>query len=200
MDKISSQRILQFIFILALASCATGPSRPPKPVLAGQLYEGSYINVRAPASDGWYLASSSSGGMEFGRRGAEQGETFAAQVLMFPLPQTQSEEDFVTLLKKGFEADTNSERFSVLELDFRYSGERSYPCVSVSSVVEDKKAQTSPNRREKLVLQSLALYCRHPVRQETGFGIIYSHRGKTIYSKLTAEAEDFARGVQIPPR
>lgn len=192
------QRVLLCCVTLVLASCATAPPPAPKPVSPGYLYEGGYLNVRAPNSDGWYLASSSPAGMEFARGGFEQGESFGAQVLMFPLPQTQSEQEFVALIKEGFEADTISERFSVIESEFKYSSERGYPCVAVSSVVEDKQAQTSANRREKLLLQFDSLYCRHPVQKETGFSVIYSHRGRARYPDLSPEAEEFMAGVQVP--
>lgn len=198
MSNITNKFILLLFASFTLASCATAPSQAPKPVAAGYLYKGGYINVRVPNSDGWHLVSSSPAGMEFARSGAEQGESFGAQVLMFPLPETKTEEEFVALIKRGFEADTDSARFSIVESDFRYSGERSYPCVRVSSVIEDKQAKTSPSRSEKLLLQSRSLYCRHPVRQSTGFAIIYSHRGRTQYETMAAEATDFIGGVQVP--
>jgi hypothetical protein len=136
--------------------------------------------------------------MEFARSGAGQVESFGAQVLTFSLPKTQSEEEFVTLIKRSLEADTESTRFSDEKLDFKYSGERSYPCVRVSSVVVDKQAKTTRSHREKLLLQSCSLYCRHPVRQDTGFAIIYSHRGETQYGNLSNEASEFFSGVQVP--
>ncbi len=198
MRIIVNKYILFACISFALASCATAPSQAPKPVSAGFLYKGGYINVRAPNSDGWYLLSSSPAGMEFARSGAERGESFGAQVLMFPLPKTDSNEDFVALIAQGFEADTDSARFSVIDSHFEYYAERSYPCVRVLSVVEDKQASTAPGHRERLLLQSNSLYCRHPVRQGTGFAIIYSHRGKTRYEKLSSEAADFIDGVQVP--
>ncbi len=198
MSNITNKFILLLFVSFTLVSCATVPSQAPKPVPAGYLYKGGYINVRVPNSDGWHLVSSSPAGMEFARSGAELGESFGAQVLMFPLPETKSEEKFVTLIKRSFESDTDSARFSIVKSDFQYSGERGYPCVRVSSVVVDKQAKTSPSHSEKLLLQSRSLYCRHPVRRGTGFAIIYSHRGKTQYENLSTEATDFIGGVQVP--
>ncbi len=198
MSSYKYQYILIAFLIMTLSSCVTAPSLSPKPVSAGYLYEGSYINIHAPNSNGWFLVSSSQDGIEFARSGVEKGESFAAQVLMFSLPQTQSEQEFIAIIKEGFEFDTHSERFSEIVSKFQYSKERGYPCVTVSSVVEDRQAKTSVNRIEKLILQSNSLYCRHPVRQETGFAIIYSHRGKVRFSTLDAEAENFINGVQVP--
>ncbi len=199
MNKPNTLLVAVLLLPLVLSSCAApGPSRNFKAVPAGYLYEGSYINVRVPSSDGWHLLNSSSSGMEFARRGNEPNESFGAQVLMFPLAQTQSKDAFVSLIKKGFEADTDSERFSVIESEFKFTEQRSYPCVRVTSVVQDKQAQTSRTGRETLLLQAKSLYCRHPKRQDTGFSIIFSHRGKSLYSNLNDEAQGFIDGVQVP--
>lgn len=192
------QHFFLLCITLTLNACATGPSHSPIPVSAGYQYDGEYINVRVPNSDGWHLISSSPVGMEFARSGAEKVDSFGAQVLMFPLAKTSSEQAFVDLMKKNAEADIDSDRFSIIESDFQYSNDRSYPCVRGESVTQDKKAQTSPNRQESLLLQISALYCRHPVRQDSGFAIIYSYRGKTLYPNLNDEADDFIRGVQVP--
>jgi hypothetical protein len=182
-----------------LSSCvAPEPSREFKAVPAGYLYEGGYINVRAPSSSGWHLLKSSRGGMGFSRSGDEPNESFGAQVLMFPLEKTQGKDEFVSLIKKGAEADAPADRFTFLASEFKYTEQRGYACVWVTSVVEDKKAQTSPTRREVLLLQAQSLYCRHPVHQDTGFSAIYSHRGKSLYSNLDAEAQEFINGVQVP--
>jgi hypothetical protein len=198
MNKNMHHRFVLLFSAFALASCATGSSYAPKPVPAGYLYEGGYINVRVPNSDGWHLVNYSPAGMEFARRGAEPGESFAAQVLMFPLQGTKNSDEFLSVIKKGFEKDTDLARFEVIESNFKYTDKRGYPCVVVSYVTKDKQAQTSPTRREVLTLQAKSLYCRHPVRQETGFSIIYSHRGKTEYSNLSAESNDFINSVQVP--
>jgi len=198
MNNNKYQRILLLFLTIAITSCATAPSREPKPVTAGFLYEGSYINVRAPDSEGWNLVSSSPAGMEFARSGAEQGESFGAQLLMFPLAQTNGKEEFVSVIKQSFENDFQAGRYEAIDSEFEYSEGRDYPCVEVAYVVKDTQAQTSPSRHEVLFLQAKSLYCRHPVRQDTGFSIIYSHRGKSLYSNLAEEAQGFIEGVQVP--
>ncbi len=199
MKKACIQIAAVVLLPFALSSCVTtGPSRSFQPVPAGYLYEGGYINVRAPNSDGWHLLRSNSSGMEFARSGTGAGESFGAQVLMFPLANAHENDEFVALIKEGFEADTDSERFTVVESVFKYSDQRGYPCVSAISLVKDKQAKTSPTQEAELLLQSQSLYCRHPVRQETGFSIIYSYRGHSLYPSMDAEANDFISGVQVP--
>jgi len=198
MNKPNYRLSLLLLVSFALISCATGPRHAPKPVAAGYLYEGGYINVRVPNSDGWYIVNSSPAGMEFARSGNEANESFAAQVLMFPLEETNDNSEFLALIKKGFEKDTDPTRFEVIESDFKYTEIRGYSCVNLNYVTKDKRAQTSPTRREVLLLQAESLYCRHPVRQDTGFSIIYSHRGASMYSNFVSEAQEFINGVQVP--
>ena len=186
------------ILLFVLVSCATVPMHLPQPVPAGYLYEGGYINIRVPNSDGWHLVSSSPAGMEFGRKGNEPNESFVAYVLKFPLEETQDKNEFLSLIKKGFEADTDPVRFAVVESDFEYTEKRGYSCVNVNYVAKDKQAKTSSTHREVLLLQAGSLYCRHPVRQNTGFSIIYSHRGKSLYSDFDSKAQGFIDGVQVP--
>ncbi len=192
--------LLSFLLIPLVMSSCTAParSRSITPVPAGHLYKSDYLNVHAPNSDGWHLVSSSSAGMEFARSGGEPGEGLGAQVFWFPLPQTTGEKEFISLIKKGYEADTDSVRFSIIDSEFQYSSQRSYPCVSAAILVNDREAQTSPSTIERLLLQIKSLYCRHPVKQDTGFSIVYSHRGRDLYPKLNVEAKDFIDGVQVP--
>ena len=193
-------RILSTILLtLVLASCVTTPQkRESIPVAAGHLYAGSYINVRAPNSEGWYLVNSSPAGMEFARSGIGENDTFGAQLLMFSLAETKNKEELVALIKKGMEVDTDSSRFEVISSEYSYSGTRGYPCVNVESTVNDTKAKVKGNKQTELLLQSVSLYCRHPVRTDTGFSATYSHRGTTLYKQLHDEAIVFIEGIQVP--
>lgn len=196
------QNYLLIIFLILpvlLSACVTsGPTKKTRPVPPGFLYKGEYVNVRAPISGDWYMVQSSPSGMAFARSGSNPGESFGAQLIMFPLDPTKTKAEFVSLIKQGFKKDTDSERFRAIESEFKYSHQRSYPCVEVSSVVEDNNAQTSPTQRETLLIQATSLYCRHPVLQNTGFSIIYSHRGKSLYPNLAVEGQRFIGGVQVP--
>jgi hypothetical protein len=170
-----------------------------QPVTPGQEFNGTYINVRTPKSEGWQLVRSSRAGMEFAKPGRSRGENFGAQILMFALEPTQTPEQFVALIERAIARDTDSNRFDVINSAVEYTRERDYPCVRYSAAVRDKAAQTSRTTQEVLFLEIEALYCRHPVRVTTGFAAIYSSRGRAQYPSLKEEAEDFIRGVQVPP-
>ncbi len=198
MNRLKKFQILVILVSFTAASCVTQPARAPIPVPAGKFYEGSYINVKAPNSDGWNLVSASPKGMEFARSGKKSNESFGAQVLMFNLQKTNSEDEFLSLIKQSVESDTDRSRFEIIDMDFEYTDSRGYPCVKVVSIVKDKNAQISPTSTEVLTLQSESLYCRHPIRQETGFAIIYSYRGGERHQNFNAEAKQFIAGVQVP--
>ena len=184
------------MLILGIQGCAT-TAQPQKSVSvsAGQKFEGGYINVTAPNSDGWQLIQSSGAGMAFAKGGTDTNESFGAQVLMFNLTPTNTPQEFEALVKKSAEKDTDPSRFNVQQSSFAYSNERTYPCVRYRSVVQDNAPQ---GLKGPLLLESDGIYCRHPVRQETGFAIIYSHRGEKLYAGLRAEAESFIQGNQVP--
>lgn len=184
--KITSALFLLLISFL-LSSCA-GMTHSREPVSPGFLYESKFLNVRAPNSEGWFVVTSPSG-REFARSGKEENETFAGQVLFFPLKETGSKAELVSQIKKAFE-DGDTGRYEKIESQFKYSSQRKYPCVSVEKVDKDKKFNS-------YLLQTKGLYCRHPVSKNAGFAIVFSHRGASLYPNFKAEAKSFIKGVQV---
>ncbi len=173
-------------------------AQPVQPVDAGQEFRGSYVNVRVPNSDGWQLVRSEAQGIEFGKMTGAQGENLAAQILMFGLAATPTPQDFVALIEDGARRDMDATRFDLIRSHAEYTAERGYPCVRYSAAVRDKEAQAPAMTKEALLLEMEALYCRHPVRDTTGFAVIYSHRGRAPYASLKREAMDFIEGIQVP--
>jgi hypothetical protein len=184
-------------YVLLLSSCAT-PSRQFPPVAPGQLFQGGYIDAKAPNSEGWHLVESSMRGMSFAKQGLAAGENLSAQILMFELRPSETPEQFVDLIKDGIQKDTDPKRFNAIESSTNYTNERRYPCVRHSALLDDKEARTSPITKEQLLLETHSLYCRHPVRTNSGFAAIYSYRGRSKYPGLNNEAEDFIQGIQVP--
>jgi hypothetical protein len=135
--------------------------------------------------------------MAFGKSGRSAGESFIAQVAMFNLPPTTTPEQFETVVKTAVDKDTDPARFDVQQASFKYTSERTYPCVRYQSVARDK---TPHGSTAPLILEIDGLYCRHPVRQDTGFAAIYSHRGEAPHASLRSEAEGFIQGVQVPQK
>jgi hypothetical protein len=185
--------VVLFFLVLCLSGCASQP--PGVAVTPGKIFAGRYINIRAPQTEGWQLIHSSGSGMVFAKRGDAQASSFTASVNMFPLAPTTSEEGFETLIKEAVAKDTDPSRFDVQQQSLKYSAERNYSCVRYQTVAKDRSPQGSAT---PLILEIDGLYCRHPIRQDTGFAALYSYRGASRYPALRSEAETFIQGVQVP--
>ena len=186
------------LFLASLLLLTPGVQAKEQVVAPGQRFTGPILNVRAPNSEGWKLMESSGNAVTFGRSGASSDESYIAAVLRFSLPEAQSKEDFVALIKRNVENDAPPDRFKNMESTFEYSDQRGYPCVLYKATGEDTKAKISFFGRSHLILQIQSLYCRLPNMEKTGFAAMFSHRGATKVDDLNAQATDFIDGVQIP--
>ena len=199
MLKVFARAGVSLCLLLLLTSCATtGGSNTVPNVTPNQLFERGYLNIHAPNTPGWHLLDASMGNFALLKKGSAPKETMAAQVVLFPLKKTYSRDEFLSVIKQGFYADNEKDRFDVQQVEFNYSDARPYPCVMVNALIKDKKALVSPNNREPLLLQTRSLYCRHPKHPDVGFAIIYSHRGEKTDPNLETEAQSFISGVQVP--
>lgn len=198
MSLFRARFLLVNILMLVLSACATVSPPVGKPLPPGYLYKAKFLNIRSPNEEGWYLAGASPSGIQFTHHGAGKEETFIARVSTFPLPDIQDADEFVNFIKRGFKTDTESKRFTIVKAEFKHSDARKYLCVSISAVIKDRGDLTSSQQHEALMLQTMSLYCRHPVKKLAGFAITYSHRGKSLYQNLGKEAKDFIAGVQVP--
>lgn len=186
-----------FGLCLALFSAyASAQLAKPRPVHAGQLFKGGFVNVKAPNSSGWLLVESSSNSIGFAKPGLGPGETLAAQVLLLGLTPTQTPDEFVALIKEGIRKNHDPQRFDFLESRIDYTTERQYPCARHYGVLNDKDARISFTETRLLRLEVHGLYCRHPVRTEGGFAAIYSYRGYGTYPRLAESAQEFIQGIE----
>ena len=190
-------------FLLLLFSClVTGGAyaqSPGQPVTQRQLFPSDVLNVHSPNSEGWIVTGFANNGISFGKRAPESNETYGTQAIIFEMPPTTGHEEFIGLIKKRIALMNPPPRFQETESDYRYTEDRGYPCVNVHVSFDDFAAVT-PEGKQKLKLQVVALYCRHPEQQQLGFFAAYSHRGKTNDDQMESAAIDFIAGVDIPKK
>ncbi len=199
MSKIKILSMLLLAFSTLVTACGSIiPTKANKPLSAGFLFKSEYLDFRSPQSQGWYLLKSSSERMEFAKSGVESNESFAAQVFIFSLAATKSQKEFESLIMAGIKNDFNPARFKTLEFKSNYSEARGYPCVNIASVVIDKQAKISATDKAELLLEVYGLYCRHPKQEKSGFSLVYSHRGKSLYPQLEADSNIFINSAQVP--
>jgi hypothetical protein len=172
-----------------------GQSVTPK-----QLFPSNILNVYSPNDKGWVITGAASNGISFGKRGAENNETYGAQVIIFEKPPVNNDNDeFLNFVKKRIATMNPNPRFQELKSSYQYSEIRGYPCVDVHIDFDDTAAVT-PTGKDHLKLQVISLYCRHPAQQDIGFFAAYSHRGKTFDEQLESPAKNFIEGVNVPKK
>jgi len=191
---------MRIAYAVLASLCALVPlaHAKDKPVVPGQKFVGPILNIRAPNSRGWILLESSGNAVIFARTGTSSGESFVATVSRFPLPETQTTDEFEALVRHDVAKDAPPDRFKSIDATLEMSNERGYACVLYKATAEDTKAKTSLFRRSDLILQMQALYCRPPNMEKAGFAATYSHRGSTKVDDFDAQASDFIEGIQIP--
>jgi len=192
------KRIVSLI-LGGLIAGLTHAQSPGQPVTPKQLFPSSILNVYAPDSDGWVITGAASNGISFGKRGAESGETYGAQVVIFEMPPTTSNEELVSFVKKRIAAMNPPPRFQETNSNYQYIEDRGYPCVNVHIAFDDTAAVT-PAGKEQLKLQVMSLYCRHPVQQQLGFFVAYSHRGKVTDDQIKSAAKSFIEAINVPKK
>jgi hypothetical protein len=162
-----------------------------------QAFPSSVLNVHSPDSDGWVIAGFGGNGISFARRGSERNETYGAQVIVFGMAQTGSGEELLRLVRERIAEINPAPRFQETAADYRINEGRGYPCVDVRSSYIDNAAAT-PEGPVQLNLHVVALYCRHPKRQELGFFAAYSYRGKATDPGIDAAAKSFIEAIEVP--
>jgi hypothetical protein len=166
---------------------ATGETLSP-----GQEFSNTVVLVRSPNEAGWKMGVQSSVALSFVKPGATPHESYAAQLMLFPLKDNLSKDEFLTYIKKGIDADTPLSRFKPIESKLTYTTQRGYACAQYSGLTEDKDSATGAPAK----LQVRSLYCHHPHDQGVGFMVAYMHRGDSFDKGLPAKADEFFKGVK----
>lgn len=192
-------KLLKPFLLLSIPLLFIGCARIEAPKLpANYFYEGSAMHIHSPNSEAWSKIYESDSQMIFGKKGPLTGESYVAQVILFPLAVTNSEEEFLTLVKNEVSKSSNEERFDVLQSSFKPSNIRDYSCVMAKTLYKDNMAKTSAHTTEKLLLQIKSLYCKNPMQEGMGFMVGYSFRGQSIHKNFDLEAHSFIDGVELP--
>lgn len=194
MNKIISLMSIGIIAISFLG--CTGANGPELP--ANYYYKGSYIDIHSPNSEGWSEGTKSISQIVFLKEGNLSGETYVARVVFFPLETTNTKEEFLNLIKNNETKNSNKERFTPIESNFKFSEQRSYPCIMAKQLSKDKMAKTSLFGTEEQFMQVQSLYCKDPKSEGRGFMVGYSFRGYTVDKNFEKEAHSFINGVQFP--
>ena len=165
-------------------------------VLPGELFRGPVLEIRAPASSGWYLLRSGGRETSFISRDQGSGSTYVAEVYFVPL-QRNSDAEIMGFAKMRMQARAPAPRYITIASNFEATSERPYPCVRFRGTIRDTKAMT-PQGTASLPIYVRSLVCMHPRQTDLLLDIGFSQRGGIVDSNLDARAESFMSGVQVP--
>jgi hypothetical protein len=180
-------------FFLAAAHAQS----PGQPVRSKQAFPSSVLNVYSPDTEGWVIAGFGGNGISFARRGGATNETYAAQVIVFGMAQTSSNDELLKLVRERIAIINPAPRFHETAADYKLNEDRGYPCVDVRANYIDNAAAT-PAGTVQLNLHVVALYCRHPKKPDLGFFAAYSYRGKATDPNFDAAAKSFIEAIEVP--
>jgi len=194
MSRLRNVTLLVISCFLAFTAYAQSPGQAVKPK---QQFPSGLLNLYAPSSDGWILAGIGGNGIAFAKRGSEASETYGAQVILFEMPPTSNNDEFISFVKNRITMINPAPRFQEIASDFQYTEVRGYPCVDVRIRYDDNAAMTSTGTQQ-LKLKVMSLHCRHPVRQDLGFFAAYSYRGKAADAPIESDAKSFIEAISVP--
>jgi hypothetical protein len=188
-------RTAMLVALCLLSSLACAQPVQPRQHMAWQ-----QLDVRAPASEGWVLASASPQALAFMRRSAALARSEVATVSVFQLPESLDRDGFMAWVRSAVQADSPPARFRPIEVQHEPMDERGYACVLHRSLTQDLQARGLAAGSEPPQLQLHALYCRHPARAGTGFAAAFSTRGHGLDDSLFDRARSFIDGITVPGR
>ena len=183
-----------FAGLFLAAAHAQSPGQPVRPK---QAFPSSVLNVYSPDAEEWVIAGFGGNGISFARRGSERNETYAAQVIVFGMAQTGSNDELVSLVRERIAIINPAPRFQETTAHYKINEGRAYPCVDVRANYVDNAAAT-PAGPVQLDLHVVALFCRHPKKPELGFFAAYSYRGKAADPGIDAAAKGFIDAIEVP--
>ena len=169
--------------------------KTPKVLPPNYLFDGDYINIYSPNSDGWSVVEKSESKVVVGKR-SDKGK-YIAEVIFFSI-LTTGKNEFFDFIQKETSKINNDKRYTVVSSEFKETGKRSYPCVMSKQILRDKKIEKSSTSTDALMTQIKSLYCKDPKSDSIGFMIGYSFRGQKIIKDIDKQADDFIAGVEFP--
>ncbi len=169
--------------------------KTPKVLPPNYLFDGDYINIYSPNSDGWSVVEKSESKVVVGKR-SDKGK-YIAEVIFFSI-LTTGKNEFFDFIQKETSKINNDKRYTVVSSEFKETGKRSYPCVMSKQILKDKKTEKPSTSTDALMTQIKSLYCKDPKSDSIGFMIGYSFRGQKIIKDIDKQADDFIAGVEFP--
>ena len=185
--------------ITALAGCASAPQRPPELPFPPQRITQPGYSLMPLDERGWLAGPRDQYRLVLGKYGAHPDETFAIQGIVSQLPEFDSAEEFLRIVKEGQSADTDTTRFPIPKQDVVEDSTKAAQCARSHLITEDREPVKRTKRTGAMVLEAASLTCAHPRNPRLGIHVVYSHRYYAGQSDpaFIEKADRLMRGVEF---
>jgi hypothetical protein len=163
----------------------------------GHAFRLGVLQVNAPLTGGWERLRTRGKAIAFARRGQAEGETQFALVEILDWPAPGNRDEFISIVRRGLEAEASPSRFHPIESSLEYRDERGYPCVRNRNAAQDTQARVSATGTASLRLDVLSLICVLPGSGGKAFAASYSSRTIGGDAAFDVAAASFIRGIAI---
>jgi hypothetical protein len=184
---------------LLVALGGTGGPSLAQPSPDAERVRTELLDVRAPAGSGWRVSVRQPARVAWARPGTGENDAQAAFASVFRLTPPRDGDHLLSLVRDGTLAETPAERFRPLQSTFMRDDSRGAPCVRHVALHEDTQARLRTGGTGSLVMQSVTLYCLHPVERGLAIAIGWSHRGMLPVADAEAQGEAFLAGADFAP-
>ena len=110
------------------------------------------------------------------KRGNSQDETYAIQITPVQLPSYANDDEFKEYVTQGFKADSTNPRFQSQSINLSIIKTHYGNCIKNTSFANDTQAIKQSNNSNYMILEMINYTCKHPVVNNLGANISYSHR------------------------
>ncbi|TMH43579.1 MAG: hypothetical protein E6H59_07790 [Betaproteobacteria bacterium] len=165
--------VLALAALLVLSSCAQqGFHRISDPSTRVDV---SGVSVLPPQEPGWQILQRSTFQLALGKRGPQPDATYVASVILYKLPDVDSEAQFLKLISERRLSEPDTGRFRIVKNAEEISHRSEVYCVKYHTISEDHAARTSSGVGSMLS-EMMGYHCQHPKNKNVGVNFQYSHR------------------------
>ncbi len=185
--------------VLLLSSCIGSNARVQELPLPPQPIKHPAFTLLPPAETGWLVANMNQYNLSLAKRGNASDETYAIQVMLYQLPTFNSDETFKKYVIDGFNKDTDSTRFNIINSKNEIININTLHCVKNRTATEDTQSVKQTSNDKNMILEVVNYTCKHPTIKNVGANISYSHRYYTGHAdtKLDSHSVELMNGFKF---
>lgn len=161
---------------LVMTACGSVQSKPQELHVPPERIVLKGYSLMPPNERGWLMAGRNQYQLALVKAGGTPDETIAIQAMPVKLPDFESPDDLVRLIKEGQAKDTDPKRFAIKKSDVVAYALKDSTCAKAYHVAEDNSAVKRSGKSGNMILEVLTLTCAHPKAKNVGVNVTYSHR------------------------